>query len=46
MNRLKRIGSGILGGTAVVVGAVAGYGLGALQTAAEDLVVAFIDNMF
>lgn len=46
MNKLKRIGKGILGGAVLTVGAAAGFGLGALQLIAEEAIVQAIDNIF
>ena len=46
MNILKKIGKGIANGTALVVGVTAGFGAGALQMAAEEALIAIIDNIF
>ena len=46
MNKLKKIGKGILGGAIVVTGAAIGIGAGIIQVAAEDLIIELIDNIF
>lgn len=46
MNRLKKIGKGILGGTTVVIGAAIGFGSGFLQLTTEELINGIIDNLF
>lgn len=46
MNKLKRIGKGILGGATIAIGAAAGLGAGFLQVAAEEALTAIIDNIF
>lgn len=46
MNKLKKIGKGILGGATIAVGAAVGLGTGFLQVAAEELIADMIDKLF